>query len=122
MASFRRALPSFDRCDLPRTAALRFSGLHPGRFAHGPEENSGRAGRMAGFGVVVTAMSPILADGLRPVGRAWPGAERTRIRRGGKKNLAAGAKSPRQAAVRGVSAARRFLDVTRVAMTIQAST
>jgi hypothetical protein len=27
-----------------------------------------------------TAMSPILADGLRPVGRAWPGAEKTAFR------------------------------------------
>jgi hypothetical protein len=45
-------------------------------LAHGPEENSGRAGRMAGFARVVIAMSPILADGQRPVGGAWPGAQK----------------------------------------------
>src|SRR6185437_15708834 len=77
MASFSRALPSLERCERPRTAFWRFSGAHPGRLAQGPDENSGRAGRMAGFGPtrlggVVIAMSPILADGLRPVGRAWP--------------------------------------------------
>jgi hypothetical protein len=46
-------------------------------LAHGPEENSGRAGFMAGFGAVVIAMSPILTDGQRPVGRAWPAAVST---------------------------------------------
>ena len=45
-------------------------------MAHGPDENSGRAGRMAGFAGVVIAMSPILADEQRPVGRAWPAAQR----------------------------------------------
>jgi hypothetical protein len=29
--------------------------------------------------VVVTAMSPILADGLRPVGGAWPAGEEPRF-------------------------------------------
>src|SRR5438128_725925 len=64
-----------------RSALLRCSGFHPGRLAQGPEENSGRAGRMAGFclkelGGVFIAMSPILADRQRPVGRAWPAGER----------------------------------------------
>src|SRR5215469_9228844 len=76
MAAFRRALPSFDRCERPSTADLRFSGDHPGRLAQGPDENSARAGRMAGLAGVFIAMSPILADGLRPVGRAWPGAQK----------------------------------------------
>ena len=62
----------------------RFSGVHPGRLAHGPDENSGRAGRMAGLAGVVIAMSPILADGLRPVGRAWPAAQRQAFAREGK--------------------------------------
>src|SRR4051794_15907941 len=81
MASFRRALPSLERCDRPRTAFWRFSGVQPGRLAQGPEENSGRAGRIAGLvpkrlGGVVIAMSPILTDGLRPVGRAWPAGQK----------------------------------------------
>jgi hypothetical protein len=76
MAAFRRALPSFDRCERPRTADLRFSGDHPGRLAQGPDENSARAGRMAGLAEVFITMSPILADGLRPVGRAWPAAQK----------------------------------------------
>src|SRR5512141_825776 len=76
MASFRRALPSLERCERPRTALRRFSGVQPGRLAQGPEENSGRAGRIAGFARVVIAMSPILTDGLRPVGRAWPAGQK----------------------------------------------
>src|SRR6266478_3945038 len=76
MAACRRALPTLDRCERPRTALRRFSGAQPGRLAHGPEENSGRAGRMAGLARVVIAMSPILADEQRPVGRAWPAAQK----------------------------------------------
>src|SRR5580704_19744423 len=76
MAACRRALPILERCERPRTADLRFSADHPGRLAQGPEENSARAGRMAGLAKVFTAMSPILADGLRPVGRAWPAAQK----------------------------------------------
>ncbi len=62
----------------PTRAPLRFSRDHPGRLAHGPDEKLGRAGRMAGFGVVFM-MSPILTDEQRPVGRAWPAAGDTRI-------------------------------------------
>src|SRR5580658_309936 len=76
MAACRRALPSLERCERPSTADLRFSGDQPGRLAHGPEENSARAGRMAGLAGIFIAMSPILADGQRPVGRAWPGAQK----------------------------------------------
>src|SRR3984957_20790257 len=79
MAACRRALPGLDRCERPSTADLRFSGDHPGRLAQGPDENSARAGRMAGLAGVFIAMSPILADGLRPVGRAWPGAQKRRF-------------------------------------------
>src|SRR5580658_2351503 len=91
MAACRRALPSFDRCERPRTADLRFSADHPGRLAQGPDENSARAGRMAGLARVFTAMSPILADEQRPVGRAWPGAQKLWFARRGKgKNLTGG--------------------------------
>jgi hypothetical protein len=45
-------------------------------LAHGPEEKFGRAGRMAGLAKVFIAMTPILADGRRPVGRAWPAGQR----------------------------------------------
>src|SRR4029077_8367509 len=76
MASFSRALPAFDRCERPRTALRRFSGVHPGRLAQGPDENSGRAGRLAGCAVFVIAMSPILTDGLLPVGRPWPARQK----------------------------------------------
>jgi hypothetical protein len=76
MTSFRRALPGLERCERPRIAEERFSGLQPGRLAQGPEEKFGRAGRMAGLERVVTAMSPILADGQRPVGRAWPAGQK----------------------------------------------
>src|ERR1700761_230358 len=79
MAACRRALPSLERCERPRTADLRFSGDHPGRLAHGPEENSARSGRMAGLAGVFIAMSPILADEQRPVGRAWPAAQKLRF-------------------------------------------
>src|SRR6185369_4354149 len=48
----------------------------PGRLAQGPDENSGRAGRIAGLARVVISMSPILTDGLRPVGRAWPARQK----------------------------------------------
>src|SRR3990167_851002 len=92
MASFRRALPSLDRCERPRTAFWRFSGVHPGRLAHGPEENSGRAGRMAGFGGVVIAMSPILTDEQRPVGRAWPAGEKLSFEPQRKKNFSSEAR------------------------------
>src|ERR1700730_12561385 len=95
MAACSRALPGLERCDRPRIAVLRFSGAHPGRLAHGPEENSGRAGRMAGLagpdraGEVI-AMSPILADGLRPVGRAWPAAQKPPFAAGCKRFLHCG--------------------------------
>ena len=38
MASFRRALPSFARCERPRLSVFRFWRDHPGRFAQGPED------------------------------------------------------------------------------------
>src|SRR5476651_2697586 len=79
MAACSRALPGLERCERPTTADLRFSGDHPGRLAQGPDENSARAGRMAGLARVFITMSPILADEQRPVGRAWPGAQKRRF-------------------------------------------
>src|SRR5688572_24384123 len=95
MASFSRVLPSLERCERPKTAPCRFWGFHPGRLAHGPEENSGRAGRMAGLAKVVITMSPILADEQRPVGRAWPGAQEPSFATKGKRKFCDAA--PRQA-------------------------
>src|SRR5262249_13609601 len=75
IASFRRALPSFDRCERPSESSLRLSGFQPGRLAQGPEEKCARSGRTAGFAGVVIAMSPILTDGLVAVGSDWPAAD-----------------------------------------------
>lgn len=63
-------MPGFDRCERPTSAVLRFSGDHPGRFAQGPDEKYGRAGRTAG--VVSVIFNSILTDGARLVGEAWP--------------------------------------------------
>src|SRR5690348_675302 len=62
-------LPSLERWDRPTAASLRASGVHPGRLAQGPEEKSGRAGRMFGF---INNLS--LAEELRSGGGAWPAA------------------------------------------------
>jgi hypothetical protein len=59
-------LPSPERCERPREADLRRSGVQPGIFAQGPEENCGLAGRNAGLAVVMSLS--ILADGLTLVG------------------------------------------------------
>src|ERR671921_252925 len=68
MASFRRALPSFARCERPRLSVLRFWKDHPGRFAQGPDEKKGARGRAAGRLVMVS----ILSDGRLSVGRGVP--------------------------------------------------
>jgi hypothetical protein len=38
-----------DRWDRPMAASERTWGVQPGRLAQGPDEKSGRAGRMFGF-------------------------------------------------------------------------
>src|SRR5512147_426350 len=48
MTSASFALPIFDRCERPRAASLRISGVQPGRLAQGPEEKNGRNGRVSG--------------------------------------------------------------------------
>ena len=54
-------------------ALLSEAGDHPGRFVVGPEEKYGVAGRFAGFGCVVIAMSHNLC--CRPLGDSGPGRE-----------------------------------------------
>src|SRR5882672_1114355 len=61
-------LPSLDRWDRPTAASLRTSGVHPGRLAQGPDEKSGRAGRM--FGFIYLSLTEELHSG----GGAWPAA------------------------------------------------
>jgi hypothetical protein len=68
-------------------------------LAHGPEENSGRAGRTAGRGIVVIAMSPILTDEQRPVGGAWPAAQKRRFALKGKGEVGGG--DPQASGLRG---------------------
>src|SRR3954447_24843000 len=53
IASLSLPLPSFARCERPSAASLRLLGLQPGRFAHGPEEKYGAAGRDVGFETVM---------------------------------------------------------------------
>src|SRR5260370_12112134 len=60
-------LPSFDRWDRPTAASKRTCGVHPGRLAQGPDEKSGRAGRMFGF------IDLSLTEELHSGGGAWPG-------------------------------------------------
>src|SRR5579883_1238366 len=63
-------LPSFERWDRPTAASLRTSGVHPGRLAHGPDEKSGRAGRMVGFVIFFS-----LTEEMHSGGGAWPAAD-----------------------------------------------
>src|SRR6266702_5840807 len=61
-------LPVLDRWDRPTAASKRTSGVHPGRLAQGPDEKSGRAGRMFGF------IDLSLTEELHSGGGAWPAA------------------------------------------------
>src|SRR5476649_9729 len=63
-------LPILDRWERPTAASLRTSGVHPGRLAQGPDEKSGRAGRMVGF-----VISFSLTEELHSGGGAWPAAD-----------------------------------------------
>jgi hypothetical protein len=47
--STSRAKPTPERCERPTSAASSAAGDHPGRFAQGPEEKQGLAGRRVGF-------------------------------------------------------------------------
>jgi hypothetical protein len=53
MARLSFALPTFDRCERPRTASVRAWRLQPGRLAQGPDEKCGTTGRTPGFIVVM---------------------------------------------------------------------
>jgi hypothetical protein len=46
-------LPSFARCDRPTSACVSTSGVQPGGFVHGPEENCGLRGRTSGLSKIV---------------------------------------------------------------------
>src|SRR3954452_1359114 len=63
-------LPVLERWERPMAASLRTSGVHPGRLAQGPDEKSGRAGRMFGFIINLS-----LTEELHSGGGAWPGAD-----------------------------------------------
>src|SRR5471032_1230742 len=63
-------LPILDRWERPTAASLRTSGVHPGRLAQGPDEKSGRAGRMVGF-----VISFSLTEEMHSGGGAWPAAD-----------------------------------------------
>jgi|GEM_PF-1163219 len=41
-------LAGSERCERPRQASFRTSVVHPGRLAHGPEENKEFFGRVSG--------------------------------------------------------------------------
>jgi hypothetical protein len=69
IANLRRALPSLARCDRPRNALSIILEDQPGRFAQGPEEKCGRAGRPAGF-VVMSIHS--FQNGRAPLGGRVP--------------------------------------------------
>src|SRR5438094_5507146 len=73
MAALRRALPGLERWERPSNAPCRFSTFQPGRLAQGPEENSGRAGRIAGLARVVMDCLPSLQMSSAPLGGRGPG-------------------------------------------------
>src|SRR5688500_3017540 len=49
MTAWSFSLPTLARCERPRAAPESAARLQPGRLAHGPEENWGRTGLVAGF-------------------------------------------------------------------------
>ena len=49
MTSASRAFAAPERCDRPTGARASAAADQPGRFAHGPEEKHGFAGRTLGF-------------------------------------------------------------------------
>jgi hypothetical protein len=49
ITSTSRARPTPERCERPTSAASSTPGDQPGRFAQGPEEKHGLAGRRVGF-------------------------------------------------------------------------
>src|SRR3712207_469937 len=80
IAIIRRALPGFARCERPSIASLRISGDQPGRFAVGPEEKRGLAGRSGGRSSVVILATlsdrrPSLGRGVPLSGLAKPAAD-----------------------------------------------
>ena len=90
MASFNLVLATAARCERASGASWRFWICQPGRFAQGPDEKYGRAGRTAGvIGIIPTILSDgafrwgkvshlrVTTDGPRgqaedPTASAWP--------------------------------------------------
>src|ERR1700761_6062383 len=94
MAALRRALPGLERWERPTSAPCRFSSFQPGRLAQGPEENSGRAGRMAGLAGVVMDCLPSLQMSSAPWGGRGPGRLIQQIRRIASEKCAVRAANP----------------------------
>src|SRR6266550_7326908 len=87
IASLSLALPGLERCDRPRQASLRASGVQPGRLAQGPDEKNGRAGRTAGR---LPVMIHSFQNERAPLGERGPG--RCVAAAGGSVKLALGSK------------------------------
>src|SRR5690606_34981010 len=77
-ARWIRALAGLARCERPTSAPDSASTVQPGRFAQGPEEKLGLAGRTAGLAAVAAAIVSVML--LHPyrwaslVGEGWPAA------------------------------------------------
>ena len=66
MTSASRRTDSSLRWERPNGACARFPKSQPGRLAHGPDENSGRAGRCEGFTVSSLSVSFPFGRGGQP--------------------------------------------------------
>src|SRR3569832_1640278 len=75
IASLSLALPGLERWERPTRAAIRASGVQPGRLAQGPDEKKGRAGRTAGCFTSVIEFIP-----SRMIAPRWGGVARRRYR------------------------------------------
>src|SRR5690606_6029343 len=73
-----RALAGLARCERPTRAPASASTVQPGRFAQGPEEKLGLAGRTSGRAAWAAAISVMLLHPYRwasLVGEGWPTAD-----------------------------------------------
>ena len=69
IAAFSLSLPTAARCERPRGASRSASSVQVGGFAHGPDENRGLSGFVAGFVVVIIS---ILTDKCPSLGKGVP--------------------------------------------------
>src|SRR5262245_33234150 len=97
MALASLSLPTLARCERPSADVSSAAADHPGRFAHGPEEKLGFAGRTAGFerAVIVVLSFQIARSSL---GRSGPRTALRRERRDVKRNVFVAAETFRPAA------------------------